>query len=55
MATVHNMQVVYDRMAEASRRVRDQVAEEGAHVLREVSLEMGPGVARCLARASRSR
>src|SRR5919202_6331711 len=45
MATVQNMQVMYDLMAEASQSVRDQVAEDGAPVLREVPLEISPRVA----------
>ena len=47
-ATVRNIQLMYDLMAEASQGVRDQVAADGAHVLREIPLEISPAVARHL-------
>ena len=46
--TVHNMQTMYDLMAAASQPVRDQVAADGAHVLREVPLQISSSVGKHL-------
>jgi len=53
-AAVGNLQTMYELMAAASQPVRDEAAEEGAHVLTEVPLEMAPAVATNLARLDRA-
>jgi putative nucleotidyltransferase with HDIG domain len=40
-ANVRNLQIMYDLMAEATQTIRDQAAEEGAHIVPELPLEVG--------------
>jgi putative nucleotidyltransferase with HDIG domain len=53
VANVRNVQTLYELMAEATQGVRDQVAKEGAHVLPEVPLDIGEGIARQLQQLDR--
>jgi putative nucleotidyltransferase with HDIG domain len=43
-ANVRNLQTMYDLMAEATQTIRDQAAEDGAHVLAELPLEISAAV-----------
>src|SRR2546430_2367183 len=39
--TVRNLDAMYNVMAEATRQARDEAAEEGAHVLKELPARIG--------------
>jgi putative nucleotidyltransferase with HDIG domain len=53
-AAVQNLQTIYEMMASASEAVRDEAAEEGAHVLTAVPLEITHEVAAQVARLDRA-
>jgi hypothetical protein len=44
VASVRNVQTLYELMSEATQDERDQVAKEGAHVPPEVPLDIGEGI-----------
>jgi HD-GYP domain-containing protein (c-di-GMP phosphodiesterase class II) len=45
-ATVRNLDAMFDLVADATRPIRDEAAEEGAHVLRDISPKLNSAVER---------